>query len=356
MASKDNIINKIKGIFKAAAGSATPLAGLDIDPSSILSVEMTGSANAPKIKGISAAALKSGTIVEDQVQNPITFKESINRLKAQFPSMTPTIAITSPNRFVISKQVKIKSGLSDSQLNRIAWQEANKAFPGLADDLFLDFVPIEDSEGKSPSLLIIAARKRELNNRMHQLQESGISTKIIDLDCYALERAFSLLKKQLPEVDKESHVGMLNIDTSRMVLSVMQNDEITYCHQLNFNGESLTPHIKALLNLNTENKQPESAPLELSPTEKNLIFSNLQQLLQFFLSEKPTARLTTLVLSGRCALIPDLDKNIQERTGIQTLLANPFSSTEFMTTVESEKLAKQAPAYLLACGLAMRGL
>ncbi|MEK7791618.1 MAG: pilus assembly protein PilM, partial [Pseudomonadota bacterium] len=54
------------------------------------------------------------------------------------------------------------------------------------------------------------------------------------------------------------------------------------------------------------------------------------------------------------AMIPDLDKIIAARTQVSTLVVNPFSSMELSNRIVPRQLDVDAPALLIACGLALR--
>ena len=47
---------------------------------------------------------------------------------------------------------------------------------------------------------------------------------------------------------------------------------------------------------------------------------------------------------------------VQDRTQVNTIVANAFQSMSLGTRVKQHQLAIDAPALLIACGLAMRGV
>jgi type IV pilus assembly protein PilM len=47
---------------------------------------------------------------------------------------------------------------------------------------------------------------------------------------------------------------------------------------------------------------------------------------------------------------------VQDRTQVNTIVANPFQSMSFGSRVKQQQAAVDAPALLIACGLAMRGV
>jgi type IV pilus assembly protein PilM len=47
---------------------------------------------------------------------------------------------------------------------------------------------------------------------------------------------------------------------------------------------------------------------------------------------------------------------VQDRTQVNTIVANPFHNMAINSKLKQQQVATDAPALLIACGLAMRGL
>ena len=59
-------------------------------------------------------------------------------------------------------------------------------------------------------------------------------------------------------------------------------------------------------------------------------------------------------LSGGCATIPGLDQVVAKRAEVNTLVANPFANMGVAPKIKQRQLAQDAPALVVATGLAMR--
>ena len=97
----------------------------------------------------------------------------------------------------------------------------------------------------------------------------------------------------------------------------------------NYGAELLTPFL-------------ESAALEVT------------RAIQFFYTSTPYTRVDQLFLAGGCALIPGLLDIIANRTKISTAVISPFKGMQLGPSVRESQLRADAPAYLVACGLALR--
>jgi len=61
-----------------------------------------------------------------------------------------------------------------------------------------------------------------------------------------------------------------------------------------------------------------------------------------------------VILAGGTSSIAGLDDLIQDRLGVDTIVANPFTNMSIGSRVNAEALSNDAPAMMIACGLALR--
>ena len=80
----------------------------------------------------------------------------------------------------------------------------------------------------------------------------------------------------------------------------------------------------------------------------------MQSALQFFYNSTPYNKVDYILLSGGSASLPKLTEIVTQTTGAACLLANPFDEMGMGAQVQDRKLRRDAPAFLTACGLAMR--
>ena len=60
------------------------------------------------------------------------------------------------------------------------------------------------------------------------------------------------------------------------------------------------------------------------------------------------------MLAGGCASIPGVSEMVEEQLGVQTVIANPLAQMTLGSRVQAHALAQDAPALMIACGLALR--
>ena len=66
------------------------------------------------------------------------------------------------------------------------------------------------------------------------------------------------------------------------------------------------------------------------------------------------SKVDQLVLAGGCASIPGIAEMIEEQLGVPAVVANPLAGMSLSGRVQAQTLAQDAPALMIACGLALR--
>jgi type IV pilus assembly protein PilM len=84
------------------------------------------------------------------------------------------------------------------------------------------------------------------------------------------------------------------------------------------------------------------------------VLQQVTRSLQFFFSSSQYDDVDCIVLAGGTASIPGLADMVENKLGTRTLVANPFLDMSVAARVDAEALANDAPAMMIACGLAMR--
>ena len=76
--------------------------------------------------------------------------------------------------------------------------------------------------------------------------------------------------------------------------------------------------------------------------------------LQFFFTCTPYNRVDHVLLAGGSASLPGLTSAVTRQTSFACSLINPFEGMEMAAGIREKKVRREAPSYLISCGLAMR--
>jgi type IV pilus assembly protein PilM len=100
---------------------------------------------------------------------------------------------------------------------------------------------------------------------------------------------------------------------------------------------------------------PESYESEVLAPFKDALVQQISRLLQFFFAGSEYSKVDQLVLAGGCASIEGLVPMLEEQLGVPCVVANPLARMVLSSQVQqAQSLAQDAPALMIAVGLALR--
>ena len=76
--------------------------------------------------------------------------------------------------------------------------------------------------------------------------------------------------------------------------------------------------------------------------------------LQLFTSSTQYRKVDQILLAGGGAMIAGIDEVVGQRTGMPTMVVNPFVNMGVGAKIRPQQLALDAPSLFVVCGLAMR--
>jgi len=213
-------------------------------------------------------------------------------------------------------------------------------------------------------VLIVAAKKEKIDDRVAVAEEAGLKVSIMDVDAYATETAYRQIMKQLPGHSKKTVTMILDIGAHITHVNVMVGLQSVYAREQAFGGASLSQEIQRRFGLSPEESEiakrqgglPESYVAEvLQPFLQN-VASEAARAVSFFTNATQYSKLDHLLLAGGVSATEGLAALIEEKTGTHTLVANPFAGMALANKIKASQLPTDAPALMIACGLALRGV
>ena len=145
-------------------------------------------------------------------------------------------------------------------------------------------------------------------------------------------------------------------------LSVLDAGQTIYTREQFFGGKQLTEEIQRRYGLSFEEaglakKQgglPDDFESEVLTPFREAVVQQVSRSLQFFFSSSQFNDVDCIVLAGGTASLPGLREVAEEKVGTPTVVANPFANMSLAPRVSASALSDDAPALMIACGLAMR--
>ena len=87
---------------------------------------------------------------------------------------------------------------------------------------------------------------------------------------------------------------------------------------------------------------------------KDAVVQQVARSLQFFFSSSQYNDVDYIILAGGVSSMEGLAELVQEKLGTTATVANPFANMSISPKVNAVALSSDAPALMIACGLALR--
>ncbi|MCQ2043478.1 pilus assembly protein PilM [Stutzerimonas kunmingensis] len=349
------------GLFTKKANT---LLGIDISSTSVKLLELSRSGSRYRVEAYAVEPLPANAVVEKNIAELEGVGQALQRVVAKAKTGCKSAVVAVSGSAVITKIIEMDAGLSDEELENQLKIEADQYIPYPLEEVAIDFEvqgPAPRSAGRA-EVLLAACRKENVEIREAALALAGLTAKVVDVEAYALERSYGLLAPQLGAAHGELTVAVVDIGATMTTLSVLHNGRTIYTREQLFGGRQLTEEIQRRYGLSQEEaglakKQgglPDDYDSEVLLPFKEAVVQQVSRSLQFFFAAGQFHDVDCILLAGGTASIPGLDHMIQQKIGTQTLVANPFADMALSSKVNAGALASDAPALMIACGLALR--
>ena len=347
--------------------STPALIGVDISTSAVKMVELSASGKGTyRLEGYSIAAIPKDAILDGNIVGLEQVSDAVKLAWKLLGSREKRTALALPSAAVITKKVMMSADLREADMEAQVEAEANQYIPFPLEEVNIDFQVIGPAPNNPDEVevLIAASRKEKIEDRVAAAEDAGLKVIVMDVDTYATEAAYSLVANQLPNAGKDQTVMIIDIGAVMMHINVLQDNKSVYIREQAFGGSQLTQEIQRRFGLSVEEAEiakrkgglPESYDNEVLQPFMLSLSTEVARALQFFTSSTQYNRVDHIVLAGGCAAIPAVDVMVQDRTQVNTIIANPFQSMSLGSKVKQQQAAIDAPALIVACGLAMRGV
>jgi type IV pilus assembly protein PilM len=345
--------------------SRPPLLGLDISTSAVRLVELADAGKGElRLERYAHEPLPRGAVVDGNIENLDSVSEAVRRVWKKSGTRVKLVALGMPPASVITRKIVLPAGLSEDQLEVQVESEASQYIPFALDEVSLDFDVIGAAAGAPDDMevMLAAARREKVEDRVAVAEAAGLTATVMDIESYAARAALEPLIAQLQGAGREQIVALFQVGAQATHISVMLDGETVYEREQPFGGNQLTQDIVRAYGLSFEEAEtrkksgdlPENYTADLlAPFLENAALE-VTRAIQFFYTSTPYTRIDQLFLAGGCASIPGLLDIIASRTRIAAAVAAPFHGMQLGPGVREQQLRQDGPAYLVACGLALR--
>jgi len=338
--------------------------GLDISSTAIKLLELGQSGDRFRVESYAVEPLPANSVIEKNIADVEAVGDAIKRAVKRSASRTKNAAVAVAGSAVITKIIAMPASLTEDEMEQQIELEADQYIPYPLEEVNLDFEVIGPSENDPEriDILLAASRSENVDIRIAAIELAGLKAKIVDVEAYAMENAFSLLIPQLPEQGIDQTIAVIDIGATMTTLNVMHDRKTIYTREQVFGGKQLTEEIQRRYGLSYEEAGmakrqgglPDNYVPEVLEPFKDAMTQQVSRSLQFFYGSSQYNNVDHIVLAGGSAMIPGIDEMIANKLGVHTSVANPFTNMTLASRVKAQSLSNDAPALMIAAGLAMR--
>lgn len=345
--------------------ASPPLLGIDLSASSVKVVELSHSPRqGSRLERYAIEPVERGAIVDGNIEKPEAVADSLARALRRCGSAAKEAALALPSGAVITKKIMLPAGLREEDYEVQVETEASQYIPFPIDEVNLDFQILGAAANSEDEIdvLLAASRKEKVDDRVAVAEMAGLRPVVMDVEPYALRAAVDRVTSLMPEGGQGLIVAVFSIGQATTSLTVVLNQQTIFEREQAFGGQLLTQELVRLYGLTHEEAETRKRTGDLPDNyQQDLLRPFVEQgatdigrALQFFFTSTPYTRVDKILLAGGSSVVPGLVQAVAERTQVPTELLSPFQGMELSATIRERQLRSDAPALLVATGLAMR--
>ncbi len=343
---------------------AQMLLGIDISSTAVKLLELSKSGDRYRVESYGVEPLPANAVVEKNIADVEGVGDAMARLVGRARPGTKQAAVAVAGSAVITKVIEMDASLNDDEMERQLRADADQYIPFPLDEVRMDFEvmgPVEDNPERA-EVLLAASRTENVEMRTDALEIGGLQAAVVDVEAYAMERAFQLVLPQLPDSGELETVAVFDIGATMTTLNVLHQGRTVYTREQLFGGKQLTEEIQRRYGISMDEaglakktgELPDDYESEVLQPFKDAVVQQVNRSLQFFYGSTQFNEVDYILLAGGSAAIEGLAELVEEKVGAPCSVANPFTDMTLANKVNANAIAGDAPALMIACGLALR--
>lgn len=355
---------------------------LDIGGSSLVVVGLTGRTGNLKLHTCFEWPLPPGLVIDGEISDSDLFGRELKVMAAQRKLRGRSVQLAVSNQKVIVRNIDMPDMTEDELIGAIQFQ-AQEYIPIPVEEVVLDSQVTGKRVGADGStrqeVLLVAAQKTMITSLLAAFKEAGLKVAGIDVSSLALVRAL------LPETSFFADAGeagicrgIADISSSVSTLVVAVDGVMKFTRIVNFSSDRFARSLTEAKGIPFEDAQVMvqriGLPGPLPPDEEYYpddivketqvalgkvaveLAEEIRRSFDYYQGQEHATPVSELVLSGRGALLRNLDAHLSSTLGLPVVIGNPLLHiAQNVSGQPDADLAALAPCLSVAIGLALPG-
>lgn len=302
--------------------STPSLIGLDIKPDGARLVQLKKKKQRYRAENVGMAALPQGVFEKGKVQCWDILSTTLGGLVASLGLKGCPVVINLPAELVSMQRMQVPVGLKDKDIKAEIESHLHKDLPDKSVPLCIDFNLRQSADPYYLDVFYVAAPGDYLSDLIRCVNATGLQTKIVDVDIYALKRAAHFALSENTPDKTHALVSVLN---EMAILIVFNAQEIIFYQQW---------QVK----------------------EKGDFITQIKSRMQVCLASFHQLQIRKLLLFATQNYFAPFLEDLTPSWAYPVFSPDPFKQIELSAQVEACLRVSQPGDFLMACGAAMRSV
>ena len=343
----------------ALFGKKKSTIGLDIGSGLIKIAVIDHSRDEPELVKVVIMPLLADAIVEGEVMDPGIVTEAVQAALSQTGLKSKEVVAAVGGRDVIIKKIQIERVKEQLARELMRW-EAEQHVPFDMESVELDFQILDpDSDGLEMQVLLVAAKRELVENKIRLLNDAGLQAVVVDVDAFALHNAFEL---NYPDA-MEGVVGLVNIGHENTNINILEDGVPILTRDITVGTRRFREDLQRERGLSSDEAAAMVQGYDRSPHLDAIIEGRGEEIAvgieraAAFLasSSRSGSQMRAVYVCGGGARIPGLTAALADRLRLPVEQANPLANLKVRDgALESLVTDEIAPLLMLPIGLALR--
>jgi len=343
------------GLFSRAKTTVA----LDIGSGLIKLVAVEHGGGEPMLTKVAYTSVVDDAIVEGEIMDPGIVADAIRGLMASAGIKTKSVVIAVGGRDVIIKKISMDR-LGEAQAREVIRWEAEQHVPFDMENVELDFQILDpEGDGLQMTVLLVAAKRDLVENKIALLNEVGLQAGIIDVDAFALHNAFEV---NYPDA-MSGVVGLVNIGHEMTNINILEEGIPVLTRDLPVGTRRFREDMQRERGLSAEEAdqllqgfEPSDVLAPFLETRGEELAVGIERAAAFLQSASRSASgISRIYTTGGGGRIPGLNRVLADRLRLPVELANNLKKLRVAEGVfDTMNVDEVAPLLMLPIGLALR--
>ena len=336
--------------------------GLDISDNNLRLIQLQRKARGIKVQLYNEIKLPKDCLVQGEIKQQSIFIDHLAKLiktRSGHGKLREEVITSLPEAKTFLKTISIPT-VEEKDLPEKIKEILPQYLPLDIEDIYFDWQIIEQQEDYS-TLLIGASPRNIIDSYNTAITKAGLSPVVFEIEAAAIARLLiEYNHNPRPQI-------IIDMGANRTGLFLYDHGLIKFTVSLPTSGDEVTSLIAETLDLDQEKSEQakivcgldknkcHGAILEiLSETTNELVRQILSAADFYYNNFQPAEKIEQIVLCGGGANFSGIDKLIQEKTGIETVISDPFA--KIINPNPHYFSLQKSQSFVTALGLGLRGI